>query len=61
MLGGCVLDPLCLCQHLAAPDAHTSEVHAASTRCSTAARLTAGCCKRCSSRSRIRRRSISTR
>ena len=31
MLGGCVLDPMCLRQHLAAPDAHTSEVHAAST------------------------------
>ena len=31
MLGGCVLDPSCLRQHLAAPDAHTTEVHAAST------------------------------
>jgi hypothetical protein len=31
MLGGCMLDPACLRQHLAAPDAHTSEVHATST------------------------------
>ena len=31
MLGGCILDAMCLRQHLAAPDAHTAEVHAAST------------------------------